>query len=84
LSRSNIDATEQGGGARLGDGPPSVTCNIEDCCQEGALMEANPMPDLAFDPVEAALRQLHQTFAAEEIPDDFLDLLDQLPDGPTV
>ncbi len=47
-------------------------------------MEANPMPDLAFDPVEAALRQLHQTFAAEEIPDDFLDLLDQLPDGPTV
>lgn len=38
------------------------------------------MPELAFDPIEAALRQLHESFAAENIPDDFLDLLDQLDD----
>lgn len=37
-------------------------------------------PDLAFDPIAAALRQLHESVAAEEIPDDFLDLLDQLDD----
>jgi hypothetical protein len=39
-------------------------------------------PDLAFDPIAAALRQLHESVAAEEIPDDFLDLLDQLDDLP--
>lgn len=38
--------------------------------------------EMAFDPIEAALRQLHETIAAEEIPDDFLDLLDQLDDLP--
>lgn len=42
--------------------------------------EAGPTPELAFDPIEAALRQLHESFAAEEIPDDFLDLLNQLDD----
>ncbi|GAA4779671.1 NepR family anti-sigma factor [Novosphingobium ginsenosidimutans] len=35
---------------------------------------------MAFDPIAAALRQLHESVAAEEIPDDFLDLLDQLDD----
>lgn len=38
------------------------------------------MPDLAFDPIEAALRQLHDNVASEDIPDDFLRLLDQLDD----
>lgn len=35
-------------------------------------------PEMAFDPIEAALRQLHESMASEEIPDDFLRLLDQL------
>lgn len=39
-----------------------------------------PRGDMAFDPVEAALRQLHDRIAAEDIPDDFLRLLDQLDD----
>ncbi|MGL5836955.1 MAG: NepR family anti-sigma factor [Sphingorhabdus sp.] len=32
----------------------------------------------AFDPVEAALRQLYDDVAGEEIPDDFMNLLDRL------
>lgn len=36
--------------------------------------------DLAFDPVQAALRQLYEDVASEEIPTEFLDLLDQLED----
>ena len=32
----------------------------------------------AFDPVEAALRQLYDNVASEAIPDDFLKLLDEL------
>lgn len=39
-----------------------------------------PRPDMAFDPIAAALRQLHEQIASEQIPDDFLDLLDQLDD----
>jgi|GEM_PF-7125429 len=35
-------------------------------------------PDLAFDPVEAALRQLFEEMSAEEIPDDFMALVAQL------
>ncbi len=38
---------------------------------------------LAFDPVQAALRQLYEDVAAEQIPDDFIKLLDQL-DEPTI
>ncbi len=39
-------------------------------------------PELAFDPIEAALRQLHDDVAAEGIPDDFMRLLDRLDDAP--
>lgn len=35
-------------------------------------------PGLAFDPLEAALRQLFDEVAAEEIPDDFMKLVKQL------
>ncbi len=35
-------------------------------------------PRLAFDPLEAALRQLFDEVAAEEIPDDFMKLVKQL------
>lgn len=32
----------------------------------------------AFDPITAALRQMHDDFASEPIPDDFMRLLDQI------
>ena len=32
----------------------------------------------AFDPVTAALQQLHQAVANEEVPDDFLRILDEI------
>ncbi len=35
----------------------------------------NPM---AFDPIEAALRQLYDSMVADTIPEDFLRILDQL------
>lgn len=34
--------------------------------------------DPAFDPITAALRQMHNEFASEPIPDDFMDLLDRI------
>jgi hypothetical protein len=38
------------------------------------------MPDVntAFDPVEAALKQLHQAVSTEEVPDDFMRILDDI------
>jgi hypothetical protein len=39
-------------------------------------------PDLAFDPIGAALRQIHERVAEEKIPDAFLHLLEQLDDEP--
>ena len=39
------------------------------------------MPMMAFDPIAAALRELHQQALAERIPDDFLRLLARLDDG---
>lgn len=32
----------------------------------------------AFDPVSAALQQLHQAVASEAVPDDFLRLLEEI------
>lgn len=40
-------------------------------------------PDLAFDPIAAALRQIHDHVAAEEIPEEFLRLLDRLDEFQT-
>lgn len=34
--------------------------------------------DTAFDPVSAALQQLHIAVASEELPDDFLKILDEI------
>jgi hypothetical protein len=34
--------------------------------------------DPAFDPITAALRQMHDGIAGEPIPDDFLKLLDEI------
>ena len=37
-----------------------------------------PNADTAFDPVSAALQQLHQAVASEELPVDFLRILDDI------
>lgn len=37
-----------------------------------------PQTENAFDPVSAALQQLHQSVVSEELPDDFLRLLDEI------
>lgn len=34
--------------------------------------------DTAFDPVAAALQQLHQAVASEELPEDFLRILGEI------
>lgn len=36
-------------------------------------------PQLAFDPIEAALRQIFDGVSAEPVPDDFADLVARLP-----
>lgn len=37
-----------------------------------------PHAETAFDPVSAALQQLHQAVANEALPDDFLRLLNEI------
>ena len=37
-----------------------------------------PNAATAFDPVSAALQQLHQAIASEEVPVDFLRILDDI------
>jgi hypothetical protein len=37
-----------------------------------------PRAETAFDPVSAALQQLHQAVASEEMPDDFLRILEDI------
>jgi hypothetical protein len=34
--------------------------------------------ETAFDPVSAALQQLHQAVASEEVPEDFLRILEDI------
>ena len=40
-------------------------------------------PATAFDPIAAALQQIHSKVTDEAIPDDFMRLLDQFDDGDT-
>ena len=42
--------------------------------KEPRLAEANT----AFDPVEAALKQLHDAVSTEQVPSDFLRILDDI------
>jgi hypothetical protein len=42
---------------------------------EGSKM---PKTNTAFDPVSAALQQLHQVVSSEEVPDDFLRILGEI------
>lgn len=34
--------------------------------------------DSAFDPIAAALKQMHDAVASEELPDDFLRILEEI------
>jgi hypothetical protein len=34
--------------------------------------------DTAFDPVAAALKQMHETVASEPVPDEFMRILDEI------
>ena len=40
--------------------------------------EKDRTPKMAFDPVEAALRQIFDDVASEDVPDDFADLVAKL------
>lgn len=44
----------------------------------GSVTAGGEFPEMAFDPIKAALRQIHDSVAAEGIPADFVDLLDRL------
>jgi hypothetical protein len=35
-------------------------------------------PNTAFDPVEAALKQMHQAVSTEAVPDDFMRILEDI------
>jgi len=37
-----------------------------------------PNADTAFDPVSTALQQLHQAVSSEELPEDFLRILEEI------
>lgn len=73
LSRNSIYSDQAGEGPEMADREQTKS-------RAKAPRQPDEGPELAFDPIAAALRQLHDTIASEEIPDDFLDLLDQLDD----
>lgn len=80
MSRFSLSTAEQGDNAHMPENENRKNRSAGKGSPAAPLTEAGAMPELAFDPIEAALRQLHESFAAENIPDDFLDLLDQLDD----
>lgn len=80
MSRSSSSTAEQGNSVQPAEGPPGPASDVSNDREEGRRMDGKSRPELKFDPIEAALRQLHESFAQEDIPDDFLDLLDQLDD----
>lgn len=47
----------------------------DDQIQKGSKMH---LSQADFDPVSAALQQLHQAVASEELPGDFLKILDEI------
>jgi hypothetical protein len=51
---------------------------VEKKSRKGNAMYGSAM---AFDPVTAALRQLHQVVASEEVPEEFLRILDEIDAG---
>lgn len=68
---------------------PRITVGGECCMTErsktvqlsvAAIAKAGSVPATAFDPIAAALRQIHDKVTGEAIPDDFMRLLDQFDD----
>lgn len=51
---------------------------VEKKSRKGRAMYGSAM---AFDPVTAALQQLHQAVASEDVPDEFLRILDEIDAG---
>lgn len=80
MSRHSLSTAEQGDSSYMPEDELRKKRPAGKGRRSEPLTEANSMPDLAFDPIEAALRQLHDNVASEDIPDDFLRLLDQLDD----
>jgi Anti-sigma factor NepR len=56
-----------------------VECALSDSKKrENKPMRLGNAVEPDFDPIAAALRQMHDGIASEPVPDDFLSLLDQL------
>jgi len=58
--------------------PPREGTRHEGAGHDAGRKAKRQLPAMAFDPIAAALRQLHEQTVSEEIPDDFMRLLDQL------
>ncbi len=73
-------------GAELGSALPAnwerfgMAGKKQDDSGENAPSRRRSHVGLAFDPIAAALRQMHDEVASEDIPDDFLKLLDEIDD----
>lgn len=60
--------------------PPNAAWKQEQMAEDPPPEKGSKMPNTAtaFDPVAAALLQLHQAVASEEVPEDFLRILDDI------
>ncbi len=80
MSRYSFSTAEQGDSAHMPEDENRKKRSASTGRHAESSAEDSLQPDLAFDPIAAALRQLHESVASEAIPDDFLLLLDQLDD----
>lgn len=72
MERQTLTAQRKNGGAHLNGAPDSQgkSGDSTESTSEGA-----------FDAIGAALRQIHEKVVSEEIPEDFLRLLDELDES---
>ena len=59
-------------------GPQAKQALAEQQAMAKAYKPGNHYDDLGNDPLAAALKQMHDAVASEELPDDFLRLLDEI------
>jgi hypothetical protein len=59
---------------------PAIALGKQDKMAKDLPRKGSKMPraNTAFDPVSAALQQLHQAVASEELPEDFLRILNDI------
>ena len=59
---------------------PKITLKKQDRMAKDQPRKGSKVPNAntAFDPVSAALQQLHQAVASEEVPEDFLRILEDI------